>query len=129
MNAIQKLLLVSLTLATLIIPSALRAQGTAFTYQGRLDDGGSPANGHYDLTFALYDAATLGAQQGSTFTNIATGVSNGLFTVTLDFGNQFPGPDRWLEIGVRTNGSGAFSTLSPRQQLTATPYAVQAANA
>ena len=129
MNAIKRLLPASLAIAALLIPSTLRAQGTAFTYQGRLDDGGSPARGIYDLRFSLYDLASGGAQQGNTITNTATTVSNGLFTVTLDFGNQFPGADRWLEVGVRTNGGGAFSTLSPRQQLTAAPYAVQAANA
>src|SRR5687767_6158432 len=80
------------------------AQGTAFTYQGRLNDGASPANGTYDLKFALFDAASTGNQVGGALTNAATAVSNGLFIVTLDFGNQFPGPDRWLEIGVRTNG-------------------------
>jgi len=105
------------------------AQGTAFTYQGRLNDGTSPANGSYDLRFALYDAASSGAQQGNALTNVATGVSNGLFTVVLDFGNQFPGLNRWLEIGVRTNGGGAFTTLTPRQQITPTPYATYSANA
>jgi hypothetical protein len=104
------------------------AQSTSFTYQGRLDDGANPANGLYDLRFAICDDASGGAPQGDTVTNAATAVSNGLFTVTLDFGNQFPGADRWLEIGVRTNGGGTFSTLSPRQQLTATPYAITAGN-
>ena len=31
--------------------------GTAFTYQGQLQDGGSPAQGTYAFRFALYDAA------------------------------------------------------------------------
>src|SRR4030095_5529747 len=97
------------------------AQGTAFTYQGRLNDNGSPAGGTYDLRFAIYDAATAGAQQGGALTNAGTAVSNGLFTVTLDFGNQFSGADRWLEIGVVTNGGGAFATLIPREQITARP--------
>ena len=79
------------------------AQTTAFTYQCRLTDGGSPASGIYDLRFTVYDALTGGAQQGVTLTNAATAVSNGLFTVTLDFTNQFPGAARWLEMGVRTN--------------------------
>ena len=57
-------------------------------------------------------------------------VSNGLFTVTLDFGTGiFTGPARWLEIGVRTANIGAFTTLSPRQQLTPAPYALFAARA
>src|SRR5678816_4190654 len=109
--------------------SGVFAQGTAFTYQGRLSNGANPANGSYDLGFALFNSATNGVQQGNAVTNAATSVSNGLFTVTLDFGNQFPGAGRWLEIAVRTNGGGAFATLSPRQLITTTPYAVQAANA
>lgn len=104
------------------------SQGTAFTYQGRLNAGGSPANGTYDLRFILYNADPGGSQQGPILTNAATAVSNGLFTVALDFGNQFPGADRWLEIGVRTNGGGTFTTLSPRQKITPTPYAVASAN-
>ena len=105
------------------------AQGTAFTYQGRLNDNGGMANGSYDLRFAIYDAATNGVQQGNTLTNLATPVSNGVFTVALNFGNQFNGADRWLEIGARVNGTGAFALLSPRQPITATPYAMRAAAA
>ncbi len=105
------------------------AQSTAFTYQGRLTDGANPATGLFDLRFALYDANAGPAQVGAALTNTATPVSNGLFAVTLDFGNQFPGANRWLEIGVRTNGSGAFSTLAQRQAITPTPYAIYAPNA
>ncbi len=107
------------------------AQGTAFTYQGRLLVNGNPTNGTYDLRFTLYDAATGGNLAAGPLTNAATAVSSGMFTVTLDFGGgaAFPGANRWLEIGVRTNGStAAYSTLSPRQALTPTPYAILAAN-
>jgi hypothetical protein len=102
------------------------AQGTMFAYQGRLDDSGVPANGAYDFQFGLWSAASGPAQLGSTLTNAATAVSNGLFTVTLDFGANFPGADRWLDIAVRTNGSGDFVALSPRQALTPSPYAIYA---
>ena len=75
----------------------------------------------------MFDAASSGAQFGATLTNSVVGVSNGLFTVSLDFGaGVFTGPDRWLEIGVCANGAGVFALLSPRQKLTATPYAVTA---
>ena len=110
--------------------SAARAQSTAFTYQGRLDAAGVPAEGRYDLRFVLFDAAGGGSVQGAAVTNLATVVSNGLFLATLDFGaNAFTnGAGRWLEIGARTNGGGDFATLSPRQPLTAVPFAVQALN-
>src|SRR5262245_57207280 len=100
------------------------AVSTAFTYQGRLSDGGNPGNGICHLPFGSDEPVVVGMQQRPTLTNTTTAVSNGLFTVTLDFGNQFPGADRWIEIAVRPNGGGAFSTLLPRQKISASPYAV-----
>jgi FtsZ-binding cell division protein ZapB len=100
--------------------------GTAFTYQGRLTDGGSPANGEYDFRFTLYDAATAGNQVGSWVSKENVTVTDGLFTVELDFGSGiFTGEARYLEIGVRPGDSGAVhTTLSPRQELTPAPYAL-----
>jgi len=101
--------------------------GSAFTYQGQLNAGGSPVNGSYDLQFAVFDASSSGSQIGSTLTNAATPVSNGLFTVTLDFGpGVFTGASRWLAISVRTNGSGPFVPLSPLQPILPVPYALVA---
>ena len=78
--------------------STLFAQGSAFTYQGRLTDSGSPANGNYDLRFTLYDAISGGTILGGPVTNTVVGVSNGLFTVVLDFGaGPFDGNSRWLD--------------------------------
>src|SRR3989442_3664745 len=102
------------------------AQTTAFTYQGRLTDGGTPANGNYDLQFTLWDSLSGGSQIGSTQALPAVQVSGGVFTVTLDFGaNAFPGANRFLEINARLSGASAFTLLSPRQQITSTPYAVR----
>ena len=93
--------------------SRVCAQGTAFTYQGRLNNDGSPANGSYDFTFALFNQGdTNSVQIGATQTNPAVAVSNGLFTVTLDFGATYSGAALWLEIAARTNGQGAFTVLS-----------------
>jgi hypothetical protein len=104
-----------------------RAQGTAFTYQGRLNDGSSPASGLYDITFTLFEATTNGNLISGPVLKSATAVSNGLFTVTLDFGTgAFDGSSRWLELAVRTNGGSAFVTLAPRQLLTPAPYAILA---
>jgi hypothetical protein len=107
------------------------AQGTAFTYQGRLGDNGQSANGTYDLQFTIYNSTNLpGTVVAGPLTNSATSVSNGLFTVALDFGaSVFTGADRWLEIGVRTNGAVAFTPISPRQNITPAPYAIFAAGA
>jgi hypothetical protein len=104
-------------------------QDSAFTYQGRLDDGAGPATGIYDLRFAIYDLADAGTSVAGPVTNSAVAVTNGLFTTTLDFGaGVFNGAERWLEIGVRAYEGGAFTILSPRQPIAATPYAIRAAN-
>jgi hypothetical protein len=122
------LLLLSILTAQL---SAVLAQGTAFTYQGRLNDGANAASGFYDLRFTVYDAAAGGAAVAGPLTNAAVSVSNGLFTVNLNFGaGIFNGAPRWLEIGVRGSGAGdGFTALAPRQALTPTPYSMFAANA
>jgi hypothetical protein len=100
------------------------AQGTAFTYQGRLNDGANPANGSYDFRFVLFPTNNAGLAASTVLTNTAVPVTNGLFTTTLDFGaGIFSGASYWLDISVRTNGSAAFMNLSPRQPLTPTPYA------
>ncbi len=100
--------------------------GTAFTYHGRLADGGQPVNGTYDLRFAIYDAAGGGTALAGPVTNSPVSVSNGVFMALLDFGGSvFNGQTRWLEIGVRSNGVAVnFTPLAPRQQLTPTPYAL-----
>lgn len=107
------------------------AQGTAFTYQGQFTDGGQAANGIYDLRFAIYDTAGGGSPVAGPMTNGPVQISNGLFTVTLDFGvGVFTGEPCWLEIGVRTNGVSAdFTPLTPRQPLTPSPYALFAPSA
>ena len=106
----------------------LFAQGTAFTYQGRLNDGAAPANGSYDLTFSLFNTNLNGTPLVGPVTNSAISISNGLFTVMIDFGSSvWNGQTNWLEIGVRTNGAAGFNTLAPRQQVTPTPYAITAA--
>ena len=115
-------------LVFLVLVSAafkLAAQGTAFNYQGRLSDGGSPANGSYDLRFGVYDAVTNGSAISFPLTNAAVAVSNGLFAVTLDFGpGVFAGNNYWLDLGVRTNGGTNFTGLFPRQPILPVPYAI-----
>jgi len=103
-----------------------QAQNTAFTYQGHLSDNGAAAVGAYDFSFVLRDAATN--QVGPTLTIAPVTVESGTFSVTLDFGvGVFTGPGRWLELGVRSNGSIApYVVLLPRQQITAAPYAMHA---
>ncbi len=109
--------------------SARTPMGTAFTYQGRLTDLGTPANGDYDFNFSLYDDLTGGSQVGSTEPVNRVPVVDGLFTVPLDFGDNFRGDALWLEIEVAPHSSGSYTLLSPRQELTPMPYALYAKTA
>jgi hypothetical protein len=103
--------------------------GTAFTYQGQLKVSGSPANGQYDMRFKLYDDLGVVVAGPICVDNVAC--TDGLFTVEIDFGAQFGGDARELEIAIRPGGplgdcavGAGYTTLSPRQSLTATPYAL-----
>ncbi len=118
-------------IASVFCAQLVSAQSTAFTYQGRLTDADSPAGGSYDLRFALWDDATGGTLVAGPVTNRPVAVSNGLFTVTLNFGGEaFNGGSRWLAIGVRPFGNvNAYTALAPRQPIDSTPYAIQAATA
>ena len=105
------------------------AQGSTITYQGRLMDGAVAASGNYDVQLTLFSAASNGTQIGSRITNSPVAISDGLFVAAADFGaTAFNGADRFLEIGVRKNGTGPFAILSPRQKITPAPYAVTAGN-
>lgn len=109
---------------------AAPAQTTAFTYQGQLTADGQPAAGLYDLRFTVFAHPTAPTPGSDTLEFSAVAVSNGLFTVELDFGPEvFLGDPRWLEVEVRTNGGGGFTTLSPRTSVTSAPYAQQALRA
>jgi hypothetical protein len=110
--------------------STAHAQGTAFTYQGQLYNSGSLANGSYNLTFSLFNTNASGVAIAGPVTNNAVSVTNGLFTTLINFGpGVFTGATNWLQIGVETNGVSSFTTLTPRQQLTPTPYAIFAEGA
>ncbi len=104
------------------------AQTTEFSYQGRLLDNSLPPTGNYDLQFRLWDSETGGGGFG-VVTRANVPVSQGIFTVVLDFGNLFTGPERWLAISIRPAGSSEqFLELSGRQRLTSTPYAIKSLN-
>jgi hypothetical protein len=111
-------------LINLAIVLDCQSQGTAFTYQGKLNNGVNPANGSYDFAFTIFGTNNGGSPITQTITNSSVSVSNGLFITTLDFGSFLTGDPAWLEIGVRSNGNGGFTILVPRQQLTPTPYAM-----
>jgi hypothetical protein len=123
-------------LATLVLlstlslqPATVFAQGTAFTYQGRLNTNGVAYTGAAEFQFTLWDAASGGSAVATNNpASLVATVTDGLFTVTLDFGlNPFNGQPRFLDTEVRTV-IGPFTTLTPRQPITPTPYALRALN-
>ncbi|HEV7925414.1 MAG TPA: tail fiber domain-containing protein [Verrucomicrobiae bacterium] len=108
--------------------SQVFAQGTTFTYQGRLNISGSPAEGFYDFRFKLA-SDPLGnnyVSSNSFSTNVP--VTNGLFNTTVNFGaDVFTGSNYWLEVDVRTNNPAntlAYTPLDPLQEITPTPYSI-----
>ncbi|HLM61771.1 MAG TPA: hypothetical protein VK308_13275, partial [Pyrinomonadaceae bacterium] len=131
----RKLNLIVLLLAFYcLLVFSVQAQTTGFTYQGRLTDGSVPASGTYDLQFALFDAPSDGIQQPQpapiTVTSSAVQVTNGVFSVQLNFGaSAFPGADRYLEIRVKKPAEAGYTTLNPRQRITSVPYAVRSLTA
>ncbi len=117
---------VVLALGLIAIAGQAHGLGSAFTYQGQLEQSGALANGTCDLQFSLFDTLSSGNQVGPTLTVTPVSVTDGLFTVPLDFGGSaFDGNDRWLQIAVRCPvGTDSYTTLTPRQPLTAAPYAL-----
>jgi len=125
-------------LFSFLVAINLHAQSSTFTYQGKLTDGGSPANGTYLMQFSLFDAPANGNQIGQTqdfgLLLPAVQVTNGVFSVQLDFGApvppfdntpRFDGSQRWLQINVRKVGELSYTFLSPRQPITSTPYSIK----
>ena len=109
-----------------------RCHTGTITYQGRLPAGGGPATRNYDLQFQLFDAATGGSAESSLVSIPNVAVTNGVFTVPLDFGlSAITTPaQRFVETGFRRAGSSdAFTTLTAREPLNAAPYAAFAGNA
>ena len=97
----------ALVTASVLVGAAGRAVAqpldTSFTYQGELAASGSPVSGAYDLRFRLYTAEAGGTQVGSTLCVDNVTVTNGRFSVVLDFGGQFAGQQRFLEVDVRAD--------------------------
>lgn len=122
-RTLRSTLAIATFLAALQVHSA--PLGTGFTYQGRLNDGGKPANGTYDFVFVLYDSATNTVPIYSGVLNDDVQVTDGTFTTQVDFGTDlFNGQERWLGVGVRPGSeTGDVTELLPRHQLSATPYA------
>ncbi|MFO0832502.1 MAG: hypothetical protein U0637_11775 [Phycisphaerales bacterium] len=124
----------ALALAACIAPlAAAQTLTTAFTYQGEIASAGSPVSGTYDLRFTLWDAPSGGAQLGSTLCSDNVAVSTGKFVASLDFGSQFAGQRRWLQMEVRADtgltcaNTTGYTVMAPRQELTAGPNALYAA--
>jgi hypothetical protein len=80
---------------------ALDEAATGFVFQGHLLDAGLPAKGFYDFTFTLYDAASDGKPLGSRVAVEDASVSDGYFSLELDFGDVFDGTALWLDAAAR----------------------------
>ncbi len=126
----RPIVLAGAVLATAGAAYAQTAVGTGFTYQGRLEEGGLPANGDYDFQARLFDDAVAGTQIGITLMANDLPVVDGLFGTFMDFGAAaFTTEARWLELSVRPGAStGAYTTLTPRQRIRPAPLAIRSLN-
>lgn len=125
-----KNMLLSSVLLFICCAGAVSAQTTAFNYQGKLVDAGT-AQSSYQMQFKLFGSLDGADQICNAIENPNVSVNQGVFTVNLDFScaEAFPGADRFLEISVRRNASGSYTTLNPRQQIASSPYAIHSGNA
>ena len=126
MKTMVKLILAVTTGLILTSPQGLNAQqpvGPQFTYQGQLNDAGSPATGAYDLRFTLFQDDSGIVQVGPVEEFLNFPIVDGQFSVELNFGfDAFEGDARWLQIEV----DGV--ALTPLQEITSTPYATFSIN-
>jgi hypothetical protein len=127
MKACICLLMTLVVVGTGWIAEAGEPMPTAFTYQGQLTLGGTPLNDSADFLVTLWDADADGSQIGSMVTATVIEVTDGLFSIEIDFGvDVYDGDARWVEIEVRSpSGSGEYTLLTPRQPITPVPYALQ----
>src|SRR4051812_11994942 len=96
-----------------IIDLKVEAQGTAFTYQGRLAASAAPVSGSYDIRFRLATDPLGNDYVTNTILSNGVSVADGFFTMKLDFGSGvFNGSNYWLEVAVKTNGAGAYTVLN-----------------
>jgi len=124
----MKIKLLVIFVMLIVCANIVSAQTTEFTYQGKITDTAGTA-ASYDFEFRLFSVETGGAALA---TNQRPGVpvSNGVFIARLDFGANFDGQPRWLEIAVKPIGSpNPFTILTPRQSTTSAPYSIKSLNA
>lgn len=102
--------------------------GTAFTHKGECKPCGTILlpGGIFDFQIVLFNVATLGTPIVSPVIHENVPVTQGNFTVEINYGASpfATATQYWLETRVRLGTStGAFITL-PRQKLNAVPYAL-----
>ncbi|MEQ8822729.1 MAG: hypothetical protein RLY93_21030 [Sumerlaeia bacterium] len=107
--------------------SAAAQIGTEFTYQGYLEDGGTPVETAVDLRFTLKDATD--ATIGSPITVNNETYPGGLVNEDLDFGDVFHGDPRFLQVEVADPSGGPFVALTPDTEVQPVPYAMYATEA
>ena len=127
----KKLIKPALAMALLILCCGNSySQTTDFTYQGFLKVDGAPANGSFDFEISICTLLTDGSCTVTLPSINAVQVTDGIFSVSLNFGPAFfTGADKFLEIRVRPTGSGPLTTLTPRVKVTSSPYAIQSRRA
>ncbi|MFN0012214.1 MAG: hypothetical protein ACKVS8_11295 [Phycisphaerales bacterium] len=120
------LLIVASLACALALPAAAEPAPQTFTYRALVNDGTAPANGAYDVQARLFNALAGGTQVGSMFQALGVNIANGQLLTPMSFGSPtlYNGQRLWVELSLRAAGSPTYTTLSPRQEMTAVPYAL-----
>ena len=124
----NKIILTLTLIITCMMKTHATPVGSGFNYQGEISDNEIPANGNYDILFKAFPTQIGGVAYDIIPEFLAITVNNGLFNIdNVDFGDAlYDGSEYWIEVSIWESGTDPYTTLSPRQRLNATPYAVQA---
>lgn len=100
------------------LPIIEGAVSSEFSYQGLLQEGGSPVTGSRDMIFRLHSNAACTHQVGSDINRPAVSIIDGYFDVSLDVDQaDVNGQALWLEVRVG-------STRVACQEIMPVPYAL-----
>ena len=122
-------------LCAALAPQARADAPAQLTYQGRLKESGAPVTGPREVDLLL--CSTPGPDTDASCTIDTVGqpvtVTNGLFRTTFTVPGGLPTVGQWwLQVRVGPNGTSLNNNtfdLSPREQMTSSPYAVYATSA
>lgn len=120
-------LFVAFSLLTIARQSSAQPSDTEFLFTGRLVLSGVPQTGTFDFRFTLFNALTAGQQIGSQIIVSNVPVSNGDFSLTLDFGSDtLSDAPRFFQPAQRKSGTASFANITGGRVLLTSRFSLAA---